>query len=194
MQPIYSLSTALIAGIMATVLLPPAAACGYHGTIGNYFSVMYPSSLVVAVALKRASDEGVIDLGETRNGTWPTKQYLDAVRQLNKLQTALAKSVSPNDSPPSFSLGFIESGLWTRYSVTDGQVRMEVHVGGPAEGDAVVLTAEPVLARMLSGALPSEDALSRELIVIDAPITRYQALHPFLTGAFLRSGEAPSAG
>ncbi len=71
---------------------------------------------------------------------------------------------------------------------------MEVHVGGPAEGDAVVLTAEPVLARMLSGALPSENALSHELIVIDAPITCYQALHTFLTGAFLRSGEAPGAG
>lgn len=194
MQPTHCLSTALLAGLMATVALPPAAACGYHGTIGNYFSVMYPSSLVVAVALKRASDEGVIDAEATRIGTRQTEQYLDAVRQLHKLETALAKSVSPNDSPTSFSIGFIESGLWTRYSVTGGQVRMEVHVGGPAEGDAVVLTSEPVLARMLSGALLSEDALSRELIVIDAPFTRQQALHTLLTGAFLRSGDAPGAG
>ncbi len=184
MQLIRCLSTAVLAGIMATFVLRSAAACGYHGTIGNFFSVMYPSSLVVAVALKRASDEGVIDAEETRIGTRPTEQYTDAVRQLPQLKATLTTSVSPDELPSSFALGFIESGLWVRYGVTDGQVRMDVHVDGPADGDAVILTAEPVLERMLSGSLTSEEALSHELIVIDAPSADLQTLRTALTWAF----------
>lgn len=46
-------------------------------------------------------------------------------------------------------------------------MQTEIHASDPAEGGAEVLTAEPVLEKMLSGASSSKDALSRELIAID---------------------------
>lgn len=194
MHPTRCLSTALLAGIMATVALPPAAACGYHGTIGNYLSVMHPDSLIVAVALRRASNEGIIDAEEASFSVRQPALYMDAVHRLHQLEAALTKSVSPGESPPSFAIGFVESGLWTRYTITEGHVQMEIHASGPMEGDAVVLTAEPVLERMLSGTLSSEDALSRELIVIDAPSTDTQSLRKTLARTFHGADDSPSKG
>lgn len=194
MQPKCWISTALLSGIVATAWLSPVAACGYHGTIGNYLSVMHPSSLVVAAALSRASDEGIIDTEGSRTGARPAALYSDAVHQLHKLEAALRDSVSLEELPPSFALGFVESGLWTRYSISGEHVQMEIHASGPAETDAVVLTAEPVLERMLSGTLSGEDALSHELIVIDAPSSKVQALRNALTRAFHRAGDSPMEG
>lgn len=194
MPPERWLSTALLGGILVTTGLPPATACGYHGTIGNYLSVMHPDSLAVAVALRRASNDGVIDADEASFSAKRPALYIDAVRRLHKLKAALTQSASPDDSPSNIALGFVESGLWTRYRVAAGQVQMQIHVSGPEDGDAVVLTAEPVLARLLSGTLSSEDALSRELIVIDAPGTDLQPVRTELTRALDQAANSPRAG
>ena len=55
----------------------------------------------------------------------------------------------------------------------------------------MLLTAEPVLEKMLSEALSSKDALSREPTAIDAPSTESQALGAALTRAFYPAADSP---
>jgi len=160
--------------------LQPAAACGYHGTIGNYLSVMHPSSLTVAVALRRAAEAGTVDLLDLDAAIHRPGMYLGAVRELQAFGSALATVAGDSDSGLTFSLGLVESGLWTRYEVTDGKVTVDLHNDGPHDDEAVLLTGEPVLADILNGSLSVERALANGLVLIegkdDEQATIYRAL------------------
>jgi hypothetical protein len=147
---------------------PAAFGCGLEADLEVDLEGMYPGSLSVAVALRSAADSGVVDaatLGEAPN----TRAVHDAdtVRRLNALRNALAASPAVAGLPLSFSLGYVESHLWTRYSESDGQVRVDIHTDGPAEGEPVVLTGEPVLMALLAGRLSVDRALADGLLVID---------------------------
>jgi hypothetical protein len=96
-----------------------------------------------------------------------TALYVDAVRRLQEFGRALAVSPAAADLPASFSLGCVDSQLWTRYSQSNGRVRVDIHTGGPAEGEAVVLTGEPVLTEILVGRLSVDRALADGMILIE---------------------------
>lgn len=54
--------TRLAAGVLCLAAAPAALACGYHGALGNRPSVLHPDSVVVAAAMRKATDRGVIEL------------------------------------------------------------------------------------------------------------------------------------
>jgi len=60
----------------------------------------------------------------------------------------------------------VESQLWSRYSQSDGKIRVDIHTDGPAKGEAVVLTGEPALTEVLAGRLSIDRALADGMLVI----------------------------
>jgi hypothetical protein len=128
---------------------------------------MYPGSFHVAVALHRAADNGVIDAAALEASSMGTAHYDEAVRRLQEFGRALAVSPAAADLPASFSLGCVDSQLWVRYSHFDGKILVDIHTGGPVEGEAVVLTGEPVLTELLAGRLSVERAMTDGVILID---------------------------
>jgi hypothetical protein len=146
---------------------PAAIGCGFHSPLGVQLEGMYPGSVTVAVALRKGADSGVIDAAALQAPAERHALYIDSVGRLQKLGNALAASPAAAQLPVSFSLGYVESRLWSRYSQADGKVRADIHTDGPAQGEAVVLTGEPVVTEMLAGRLSVERALAEGMILID---------------------------
>lgn len=162
----------LYAPIAVAVLLflgsaPTALSCAFHAVPEVKLEGMYPGSLSVAVALRKAADGGVINAAALQTPSRRGALYIDAVRRLHAFRKAIAASPGAAALPESFSLGYVESWLWTRYSRDDGKIRVEVHTDGPVEGEAVVLTGEAVLTEVLSGRLSAERALADGTIRIE---------------------------
>jgi hypothetical protein len=158
----------LLAGLLYLGAAPAAFGCGFHSPLEVQLEGMYPGSFPVAVALRRAADSGVIDAAALEAPSKGTALYADSVRRLQEFRKALAASSAAAELPASFSLGYVESRLWTRYSQSDGKIRVDVHTDGPAEREAVVLTGEPVLTEVLAGRLSVDRALADGVILIDA--------------------------
>lgn len=79
---------------------------------------------------------------------------------------AIAASATQVNTPLAFSLGFVESGVWTRRRIVGGEGHVNVHTADLGSPCAVVLTAEPVLEAKLAGTRPSEDPVVRKRVVI----------------------------
>ena len=157
-----SINKHLLAGLLCLVA-GPAFGCAYHGAIDAQLKVMYPGSLAVAVALRQAADAAVIDADALVAPQRRRALYIDSVGRLQAFRTAMTAA---GGLPPAFSLGFVESGLWTRYHHTDRQLRADIHTAGPDDGEPVVLTGEPVLEEILAGTLSAERALDDRLVLI----------------------------
>ena len=167
----------LLAGLLCLGIAPAAIGCGFHSPLGVQLESMYPGSLSVAVALRRAADNGLINAEALEAPSKGTVLYGDAVRRLQEFQKALAASPAAAELPVSFSLGFVESHLWARYVQSDGGIGVDVHTDGPAEGEAVVLTGEPVLTGLLAGRLSADRALADGLVLIAGDESEKTAIH-----------------
>jgi hypothetical protein len=162
----------------------PAHGCAYHNVIPDaQLDGMYPGSLTVAIALRQAAEGGEIDLDALEGAASGTLPYQDMMLRLHEFAMALAASPSAVDLPSSFTLGYVESRLWTRYSISGGKVRVEIHTDGPSEGEPVLLTGEAALTEMRSGRLPVDRALAEGLVVIDAGESETAALREALIAA-----------
>jgi hypothetical protein len=156
----------VLAGLLCLGAAPAATGCGFHAPLGVQLDGMYPGSLTVAVALRKAADSGVIDAAALQAPGKRRALYIDSVGRLQQLRKTLAASSAAAELPAGFSLGYVESRLWTRYSQSDGRVHADIHTDGPADGEAVVLTGEPVVTELLAGRLSVERALADGMILI----------------------------
>ena len=77
---------------------------------------------------------------------------------------------------------FVESGLWTRYSPTQQGITRQVHVQGPEQGDAVIVTSEAVIAAVLGRRLSMRQAIARGLITFDGPANAARARMTLIKG------------
>jgi hypothetical protein len=180
-QPWQFCAPLALAGLLCLGAAPVAVGCGFHPSMEVELDGMYPSSLPVAVALRRAADSGVIDAAALEAPGKGTARYSDTVRRLQDLRMTLAASTAAAELPASFSLGYVESRLWSRYSQVGGKVRADVHAEGPFEGEAVVLTGEPVVRELLAGRLSVDRALADGMIVIDGNESEKTAIrHAFV--------------
>jgi hypothetical protein len=165
-KPSQSCSLFALAGLLLLGAVPSVIGCGLHPSMEVELDGMYPGSLPVAVALRRAADSGVIDAAALEAPANGTASYGDTVRRLQAFTKTLAASPAAAELPASFSLGYVESRLWTRYSQSSGQVHADLHTDGPVQGEAVVLTGEPVLTEVLAGRLSVDRALADGVILI----------------------------
>lgn len=170
----------LLAGLLCLGSAPAAFSCAFHALPEMRLESMYPGSLSVAVALRNAADNGVIEAAALEAPSQRRALYFHSVRRLHAFRKAIATSPAAAGLPASFSLGYVESWLWTRYSKTDGTIRADIHIDGPAEGEAVVLTGEAVLAELLAGRLSIERALADGLLAIDGNDTEQTAIRRVL--------------
>lgn len=177
------LNKQLIAGVLGLACAHSALACGYHGAIGDHLSVMHPDSLVVAVAMRRAAEAGTLDFSDLEAAVRRPGMYLSVVRRLHHLRGPIASATANGDSELTFSVGLVESGLWTRYQASDGKVAVDIHSDGPRDGEAVLLTAEPVLRSIQSGSLTVEQALVEKLAVIEGQAYESATIRRVLEGA-----------
>jgi hypothetical protein len=166
-RPSHLRAPLALAGLLFLGAAPAAFGCAFHAVAEVQLEGMYPGSLAVAVALRKAADAGVIDAADLQTPSRRGALYIDAVRRLHALRKAIAASPAAADLPASFSLGYVESWLWTRYSQADGKIRADIHTDGPAEGEAVVLTGEAIMTEVLAGRLSVERALADGTIHID---------------------------
>lgn len=170
----------------------PALGCAYHGIPDLQLQGLHPGSLSVAVALRNAADAGVIDADALVVPVGRGGLHIDTVRRLQAFRSAIAAYAEADKLPQSFSLVFVESSLWTRYTRAGQQVRADIHNDGPANEEAVVLTGEPVLQAILDGRLSSDRALDQGLLVIDANENERTALRRALA-ATSRLSASPAA-
>jgi len=169
-----------LAGLLCLGASPAAFGCGFHSMPEVQLQGMYPGSLSVAIALRKAADSGVIDAAALQTPSRSGALYIDAVRRLHAFRKVLAASPAAADLPASFSLGYVESWLWSRYSLADGKIRVDIHTDGPAKGETVVLTSEAVLTELLAGRLSAERALADGMIRIDGEESEKTAMrHAF---------------
>lgn len=173
----------VFAGLLGLGIAPAAIGCGFHPALEVQLESMYPGSFPVAVALRRAADRGVIDATALESLSKGTALYVDTVRRLKEFRKALAASSAAAELPTSFSLGYVESQLWTRYSQSDGTVRVDIHTDGPGKGEAVVLTGEPVLTEVLAGRLSVDRALADGVILIYGNESEKTAIRHALTAS-----------
>ena len=174
---------------MAYLCVAPAAlGCAFHSVLDVQLDGMYPGSLSVAVALRRAADDGVIDAAALEAPGKRRALYIDSVQRLYAFRKAIAASPAAVDLPASFSLGYVESRLWTRYSRSGGKIRADIHTDGPAQGEAVILTGEPVLTELLAGRLSIERALADGMVVIDADEAKQSAIRRVLDATSVAHG------
>ena len=170
-----------LAGLLGLGAARAALGCAYHSALDVQLASMHVGSISVAVALRKAADSGVIDAKALEGPSTSTTgsdesvrglmsravRYNQAVSRLEVCREVLAASPAVAELPASFSLGFVESRLWSRYSQCDGELGVDIHTDGPAEGEAVVLTGEPVLMALLAGTLSIDRALADRMILID---------------------------
>jgi hypothetical protein len=157
----------LLASLLFLSTVSSAFACAYCSMKEIQLGGMHPGSLTVAVALRRAADSGVIDGAALRAPSPGSTLHISSVGRLHAFKKAIAASPAAKNLPSSFSLGYVEIRLWNRYSRVDGKIRVDIHTDGPAEGEAVVLTGEPVITAVLAGELSVEHALAEKMIIID---------------------------
>ena len=149
----------------ATGLSPPVSACGLEAVINGGFTVSYPGSLDVAVAVARARDAGTlppIDPDAVSNDVLLRQMIAD----LRRLQSRLKEGRIAVDQGPaeSFSLVLVGPGLWSHFHMSRANVLGRYHVDGPLKGKTVVLTHHYVLEALLQGNLSAEAALDRGLL------------------------------
>lgn len=161
--------------IAAVATASPSAACGYHGTLGDGFSALHSSSINVAIAIRDAADENLLDREIVAPKLSDLLALHRATARLQRLRNAL-QSTSADMAVPSFSLLLVESGMWSRYLAEEGRLRLAAHTDAPPAGEAVVVTGNAVLAAIGAGRLTVEDAMHRGLIVVDGPPELAQAL------------------
>jgi hypothetical protein len=154
--------TATIAILSASL---PAHACGLEPHLNGGFTITYPGSIEVAVAVAKARSDGILPAASTvAISNEVRRQRL--IADLQRLQTRLnnARNGIPSDSAAPFSLVLVGPGLWSHFHVSAGGVLANYHTDGPLTGRVVVLTHATALRAILSGNLSIERATELGLI------------------------------
>jgi hypothetical protein len=143
----------------------PTSACGFHGAMGDNFSLAHPRSMEVAFATLDAVGDGIIaapiapdEAG--RQGYWRAQDRIRRFESRLPVSTSLAQG-------GGISILLVDSLLWSRFAVVDGRYALQPHTDGPPSGDAVIVTSEPAVAAILEGGLTVADAFARKLLVVD---------------------------
>lgn len=176
-----NLAAVLALALLGSLAAPAAIGCSFHNVLPEpKLDGMYPGSLSVAVALRNAADKGVVDAAVLDAPRNVATLFMYTMPRLREFRKVLAGSAVAAELPASFSLGYVESGLWTRYSQSAGNIEDKIHTDGPSAREAVMLTGEPVLLAILAGDLPVERALADGLILIEGNETEKAALRAAL--------------
>lgn len=174
--PASTKAAAVVLAVAAAVAgSPTAQACGYHDPSGYGVGMLnwaYPDALHVRTAVWMAQGEGLLARAAPGIDADPASpaHRLQQMMRLRQTQAGLEAlraglDAAPDDRAlPAFAVVLIGPMLWTRFERADGVLVMTSHVAGPAPGDVVIVTDEPVVAALVDGPLTPLAARERGLV------------------------------
>ena len=183
----------LIAAALAGAwLAAPAWGCALEGDDvvlqRSALNVAYPAALNVLGAVSAARRSGQID--RWRGLDEPTtadERHAERARIEASLGTLRARlAATAGSDAPALSIVLIEPMLWSRLAAVraGGTQRSELvlaaHTAGPARGDVVAVTDEPVLDRLNDNRLPAAEALTLGLLRLYGPAPKVEAVRAWL--------------
>lgn len=155
-----SIALGAVAVLLASTVT--AISCGFENPNSvsaqrGLLNFAYPNALHVTSAVWRAQQEDIITRDNRPPAVLALLGYRGAVGKLEVFRAHLEKAMVAAEVP-DFSVMLIGPVLWTRYAQTRGILTMTPHIEGPATGDVVVVTDEPVIAALNDGRLTLEAA------------------------------------
>lgn len=143
-------------------------ACGYHDPSSvnlGALNMAYPESLHVRTAVWVAQRDGALppreeapDRDDERAakiravmGMGMTVAKLRALR--DRLEAGYARKPAP-----AFSVVLIGPMLWARFDRAGAGLALQAHADGPAQGDVIVVTDEPVIAALAEERITPQEA------------------------------------
>ncbi|XZG69705.1 hypothetical protein ACTSKR_13750 [Chitinibacteraceae bacterium HSL-7] len=150
-----------IIGLSSALLLGHAQACSYDGLFDNPFTEAYPGSLRVSLATRSAVEHGLFRQPLPMQGK-------DALARANRWLDDLRQRLDGADIRQPIAVLLTDSGLWTRFDVSEGTVLMQSHRGAQAD-EGILLTSEAALAALLAGQIEFEDARRSGLVMTSGP-------------------------
>jgi hypothetical protein len=163
----------------------PLQACGFDGAFDGSFGVSHPRSIEVAVAVRRAVEEGMLPPSALEPivpgaaGLW---RATDRLHALERRLSAIA--VSASFPVASMAILFIDSGLWTRFTRVAAGYSSQIHIPTAGAEEIAVVTDEATVAGILDGLMSPRSAIDRGLIVVDAPPLEQERVRDLLIAAF----------
>ena len=172
-------AAAFLASVLALVINSGAVlACGIHdpallakGSLNHF----YPNALWVTGAIQKARRDGELPpIDRTRlQARGDARKMLDRVAFANTLSGLHALGVevqkrNGRKQQPDVAMVVLDTMLWTRFSSRHFDVRQGLHVEGPAPGDLVLVTDEPVVQAIYSGSMSVARAVELGVVRIYA--------------------------
>jgi hypothetical protein len=157
------------------------------------FDFDHPLSLAVAVATRQAIDAGMLPEPDIQDSALAGMRLrLNAIETLRSVQQRLEQTQRQEEllALPDFFVLMIESRTWGFFHPTPNGFDPNCRPGPPnvsadriAERDAVLVSSELAMRRIVAGRLPFERALEANIIALDADRSR----HGKLTAAWARA-------
>ena len=154
------------AAIALLLSAAPALACGFEdpsnvGFQRGMLNFAFPKALWVSTAVWQAQAAGLLEADTSLKGN---RALLGFRRASDALSTVARQLDDGNDALPPFTLVMIGPVLWTRFAEGANGLTATPHVKGPALGDVVVVSDEPVILALARGRIGGATALDQGLI------------------------------
>lgn len=160
---------AIVPLVLAVALAAPsrAQACGYHDPASTNLGALnlaYPDALHVRTAVWMAQRDGELPPREPATDGDPQTATIHAMLRLGRAVAMLGalrdRIAVPAEGKtvPSFSVILIGPMLWARFENRMGELVLEPHADGPAQGDVIVVTDEPVIAALAEERITPQEA------------------------------------
>lgn len=138
--------------VLASVLIaaPAGWACGYHSGISIArvtLNFVYPNALHVRSAVWKAQMDGLLLRDDRPAAAKALVGYGAAVKDLGRLRNGLSLVRDNDGNDPAISIVLAGPMLWARLARDGTDLDMALHASGPAAGDVVLVTDEPVSRR-----------------------------------------------
>ena len=185
------LCTAFLA--CAAFACSPAFACGFHdqsSMLRGMMNWVYPDSLHVGTAVWVAQRAGrlTVDRLAERDELTPEARnrfgYVKATFQLRMLKSVLADARGAQGDP-NLAVLLLGPMLWSRYQPDGNDIRLDVHVDGPRQGDVVVVTEAEVVAALVHGRLSGREAIELGLVKFYGEAARSKKAGEWLSAIML---------
>src|SRR5262245_44917180 len=154
----------LMLGAVGTCLALPQAplrACGLDGGLGNAFSAVSPRSIDVAIAIREATEAGVLAPLASPDGGSAAERAHDLAAAVDRVAGSSATA------PPAFNLFLVDSGLWTRLTPGSGAALITIDEINVLPDGAIVVTGEAVVAAIMERRVTADDVYHRKLVAVD---------------------------
>lgn len=153
---------ALITLASFTATTTAAVSCGFEdpksaAVARGILNWTLPESLHVTTSVWQARASGIIGGDQAPAAVTALLGYQKATDRLSAFRDGLVAGLHRHAVPP-VSVVLLGPMLWTRFEPNGPTVDMAVHMSGPATGDTVIVTDEPVIAALVEGRLTMRDA------------------------------------